>query len=383
MKKTVSILGATGSVGIQALDVARARGYNVDFMTANKDVAKMEELAREFSPEYIAMADIAAADDLSVRLADTSVKVLRGSEGILDGISLSKSDVAVNAIIGEAGLLPTLAIIDSGKRLALANKESLVIAGDIVMRRAAEAGVEILPVDSEHSAIYQSLKAGKPEEIKRIILTASGGPFFGKTSDELRRVTLSDTLAHPTWKMGKKITVDSATLMNKGFEVIEAAHLFGVGAERIKVIVHRESILHSAIEYIDNTVIGEFSVPDMRMCVQYAVDYPHRYNSVSAELDLVSLGKLTFSEPDTVAFPLLALASEAMKLGGAMPAILNAADEVAVAAFLEEKISFAAISGVVTEVFEAMKGSFADSVEGLIAYDREARKIAEKLVKEK
>ncbi len=381
MKKSISVLGATGSVGLQALDVVRSRGYTLDYVCAGRDTLTMENIIREFSPRYAAMADEASARDLALRVKDTECKVLSGDEGILSGISLSNSSVTVNSIIGEAGLLPTLAVIESGQRLALANKESLVIAGEIVMVRAKARGVEILPVDSEHSAIYQSLKSGKQSEIKRILLTASGGPFFGKTREELSRVTLFDTLAHPTWKMGKKITVDSATLMNKGFEIIEAAHLFGVGAEKIKVLIHRESILHSAIEYIDNTVIGELSVPDMRMCVQYAVDYPNREATVSDELDLVKVGSLTFREPDTEAFPLLALAKRAMTEGGAMPCILNAADEVAVAAFLSERIGFNDISDIVAGTFEKMLGRAASSVEELIAADREARKIAESYVK--
>ena len=381
MKKCISVLGATGSVGTQALDVALSRNYTVDFVSANKDVASMENIIRTHRPRYAAMADEGAALDLKARVRDLPVTVLSGEDGVLSGIELSESSVTVNSIIGEAGLLPTLKVIESGKRLALANKESLVIAGEIVMRRARERGVEIIPVDSEHSAIFQSLKAGRPSEIKRILLTASGGPFRGKTREELRAVTLADTLAHPTWKMGKKITVDSATLMNKGFEVIEAAHLFGVPSQKVKVLIHKESILHSAVEYIDNTVIGEMSVPDMRMCVQYAVDYPNREETASAELDLISVGALTFSEPDTEAFPLLALASRAMALGGAMPAILNAADEVAVAAFLEERLSFLGISEVVLETFSRMSGRGAGSVEELISADREARSVAASLIK--
>ena len=380
--KTISVLGATGSVGCQALDVARSRGYKVDFMSANRDVCGMERAAREFKPEFVAMADENAARDLKARLSDTSVKVLSGEGGVIEGISLSRSTVAVNSIIGEAGLLPTLSVIDAGKRLALANKESLVIAGSIVMKRAFEKGVEILPVDSEHSAIYQSLKSGKISEIKRIFLTASGGPFYGKSREELSKVTLADTLAHPTWKMGKKITVDSATLMNKGFEVIEAAHLFNTRSENIEVLVHRESILHSAVEYVDNSVIGEMSVPDMRMCVQYAVDYPERCESASKPLDLISVGSLTFAAPDTKAFPLLSLAKRAMSDGGAMPAILNAADEVAVSAFLSEKIGFLDISDTVMETYERMLGSRGDCVEELIAADREARRIAERIISE-
>lgn len=384
MNKTISVLGATGSVGMQALDVAEKRGYNVDFVSANSDVCNMERIVRKFKPTYVAMADEESALKLKSSLSDTDVRVFSGEDGICEGIRLSKSETVINSIIGEAGLIPTLEIIDTGKRLALANKESLVIAGDIVMKKAAMRGVEILPVDSEHSAIFQSLRSGKESEIKKIILTASGGPFYGKSREELRSVTLADTLAHPTWKMGKKITVDSATLMNKGFEVIEAAHLFGVPAERVEVVIHRESILHSAVEYIDNAVIGEFSVPDMRMCVQYAVDYPERCESVSDELDLFKLGALTFKRPDYDAFPLLALAKDAMQLGGAMPAVLNASDEIAVSAFLSEKLSFLGISEVVSEVFALMSSKASvTSLEGIIEADREARIIASKIIEKR
>ena len=380
--KNIAILGATGSVGTQALDVARARGYKVDFLTANNDFASAEKAAREFSVRYVAMADETAARELKVRLADTDIRVLSGESGILEGISLSGAGTVVNSILGEAGLMPSLATIDAGKRLALANKESLVIAGDIVMNKARERGVEIIPVDSEHSAIFQSMKAGKSSEVKSILLTASGGPFFGKRREELSKVTLSDTLAHPTWKMGKKITVDSATLMNKGFEVIEAVHLFSVKPEAVRVVIHRESILHSAVEYIDNTVIGEMSVPDMRACVQYAVDYPDRCEAVVKPLDLFSVGTLSFMKPDTEAFPLLALAERAISDGGACPAVLNAADEVAVAGFLEEKISFARISEVVMQVYEEMRGAAvgAKTLEQIIAMDRAARLALSKLI---
>ena len=384
MNKTIAVLGVTGSVGTQAMDVAASRGYSVDFISANENVKLAEKYAREFHTRAVAMASERAANELKTALRDTDIRVLSGDEGIIEGINESNAETFINSIIGEAGLLPTLAVVDSGRRLGLANKESLVIAGDIVMGRAKSSGAEIIPVDSEHSAIFQSMKSGKPDEVKRLILTASGGPFFGKTREELNAVTLADTLAHPTWKMGKKITVDSATLMNKGFEVIEAAHLFSVPAERIEVVVHRESILHSAVEYIDNTVIGEFSVPDMRMCIQYAVDYPDRCPSSSGELDLIKLGKMSFFAPDTEAFPLLALAKRAMSLGGAMPAVLNAADEVAVAAHLSGKLSFVGISDVVSECFERMSYALGDfSVDELIAYDREARRIAQNIIKEK
>ncbi len=381
MKKTIAVLGATGSVGMQALDVARSRGFFVDLLSANTDVRAAEALAREFHPKYAAMADEAAALDLKMRLADTDTVVLSGESGICEGISESRSETVVNSIIGEAGLIPSLAVIDSGKRLALANKESLVIAGDIVMKRAADAGVEILPVDSEHSAIFQSLRSGKRAEIKKIILTASGGPFYGKSRDALRLVTLEDTLAHPTWKMGKKITVDSATLMNKGFELIEAVHLFGVSPDKVEVVIHRESILHSAVEYIDNSIIGELSVPDMRMCVQYAVDYPDRCDTASEELDLFKLGRLTFNKPDTEAFPFLDLAKEAIAMGGAMPAVMNAADEIAVAAFLSGKIKFHSIFDAVENTFDRLRSMKGYTELGdIISADREARKIAEQLI---
>ncbi len=383
MEKNIAILGVTGSVGMQALDVARARGYKVDLISANINEEQAEAAAREFKPRFLAMGNAKAASSMKSRLADTDIKVFSDREGIVEAISESSAETVVNSILGEAGLVPTLAVIDSGKRLALANKESLVIAGDIVMSRAAERGVEIIPVDSEHSAIFQSLKSGRASEVKRLFLTASGGPFFGKTRDELSRVTLADTLSHPTWKMGRKITVDSATLMNKGFEIVEAAHLFGIGADKIKVLVHRESILHSAVEYIDNSVIGEFSVPDMRMCVQYAVDYPERMESVSDELDLIKIGALTFKDVDTEAFPLLSLAKRAYSAGGGSCAVMNAADEVAVSAFLDGKIGFNAISDTVIYTFDKMSDAkLATSLDDIILCDRRARAVAAAYVKE-
>ncbi len=382
MKKTVAILGATGSVGEQALSVAEARGYRVDYMSAGKNAGRAEQLARRFCPSRIAMADEAAARDLRARLADTSTKVLFGADGILEGLSVSEYDTAVNAILGQSGLAPSLAVLDRGKRLALANKESLVIGGSLVTERARQTGAEILPVDSEHCAIYQCLKAGKNEEVKRILLTASGGPFFGCTKEQLRGVTLAQTLAHPTWKMGAKITVDSATLMNKGFELIEAVHLFGVAPEAVTVVVHRESIIHSAVEYIDNTVIAELSVPDMRACVQYAVDYPVRAEAVCAPLDLFSVGTLSFCAPDEATFTLLPLARRAVSMGGGMGAVLNAADEVAVAAFLEGKLPFYRIAEVVEETFSALGAAqSAKTLSALSECDKEARAVAASLLK--
>lgn len=383
MTKTIAVLGATGSVGRQALDVALSRGYRVDYMSVGKNVALAEELARLHAPRLLAVADEAAARDLAVRLADTEISVLPGSAGILEGIAATHAETVVNAILGEAGLLPTLAVLDAGRRLALANKESLVIAGELVMARAKETGCGILPVDSEHSAIFQCLQNGRAGEVKRLLLTASGGPFFGYDRAALEKVTLADALAHPTWKMGKKITVDSATLMNKGFEVLEASHLFGISPERVEVVVHRESIIHSAVEYIDNTVIAEMSVPDMRACVQYAVDYPEREKGTVAPLDLFSVGRLTFARPDTATFPLLSLAAEAGRLGGGMGAVLNAADEVAVEAFLREKLTFTGIFSVVTRAFDKMRRvgvGCERSVDALIALDRETRAYTETLI---
>jgi len=381
MSRTVAILGLTGSVGSQALDVVQKRGYRVDLITANRDARGADAAARKLMPDYVAMADEDAARELSSLLSDTNIKVLSGADGICEGISLSKSETVINSIIGEAGLMPTLAAIDANKRVALANKETLVIAGDIVMSRARERGVEILPVDSEHSAIFQSMLSGKRSEVKRLLLTASGGPFYGKSKAELSLVTLEDTLRHPTWKMGRKITVDSATLMNKGFEIIEAAHLFGITSDKIEVVVHRESIMHSAVEYIDNTVIAQLSVPDMRSCVQYALDYPCRMPAVIDELDLFKLGSLTFMRPDTEAFPLLSLAKRAFSLGGAMGAVLNAADEIAVQAFLDGKLSFLGINEVVIETFDKLESRrYESSLDAFIAADRDARKIAEELI---
>ena len=382
MEKIISVLGATGSVGSQALDVAKARGYKVDFISAGKNSILAERIAREFRPRAVAMADVRAANELKFRLRDTQIKVYSGVSGICDGIHESRSDTVVNAILGSAGLAPTMATIEAGKRLALANKESLVVAGRQVMNIAAKCGASIIPVDSEHSAIFQSLHAGRREEIKRLILTASGGPFYGRSRAELERITLAETLAHPTWKMGKKITVDSATLMNKGFEIIEAAYLFGISPDKIDVVIHRESILHSAVEYVDNSIIGEFSLPDMRMCVQYAVDYPERCESKSAPLDFTALGKMTFAKPDTSAFPLLDMARRAFFAGGACPAVLNAADEVAVDAFLNEKIRFADIPKVVIGTYEMMGGArYATSLEDILAADKEARRVAEGYIK--
>ncbi len=374
MQKKLLILGSTGSVGEQAIDVAVRSGYPVLGLVANRNDKRAEEQARLLQPKAVAMADAGAAGRLRTALADTDIRVFGGENGVLEIIRETDADFAVNAILGKAGLLPTLAALESGKDLALANKESLVIAGAPVLACAKAHGRRITPVDSEHSAIFQSLRAGGHKEIKKLILTASGGPFFGKTRAELENVTVRDTLAHPTWRMGAKITVDSATMMNKGFEVIEAAHLFSVPAEKIDVVIHRESMIHSMVEYIDNSIIAQLSVPDMRLCVQYALTAPERCDAVIPELDLISAGKMTFAAPDRETFPLLDLAGEMFSAGGGMPAVLNAADEIAVDAFLKEKIGFLRISELVAEV--CAQCAFAKSAgtpEELLEVDRIAR----------
>ena len=374
MQKKLLILGSTGSVGEQAIDVAVRSGYPVLGLVANRNDKRAEEQARLLHPKAVAMADAGAAGRLRTALADTDIRVFGGENGVLEIIRETDADFAVNAILGKAGLLPSLAALGSGKDLALANKESLVIAGAPVLACAKAHGRRITPVDSEHSAIFQTLRAGGHKEIKKLILTASGGPFFGKTLAELENVTVRDTLAHPTWRMGAKITVDSATMMNKGFEVIEAAHLFSVPAEKIDVVIHRESMIHSMVEYIDNSIIAQLSVPDMRLCVQYALTAPERCDAVIPELDLISAGKMTFAAPDRETFPLLDLAGEMFSAGGGMPAVLNAADEIAVAAFLKEKIGFLRISELVAEV--CAQCAFAKSAgtpEELLEVDRIAR----------
>lgn len=379
--KRMMILGTTGSVGEQAVDVARAGNVTVTGISANKNAKRTEEIAREFNVQFCAMADEEAAKELKTRLADTKTKVLSGEAGICEMILSTENDVVLNSIIGEAGLKPTLAAIDSGARLALANKESLVVAGEIVMKRAADKGVDILPVDSEHSAIFQCLKSGKNTEVKKILLTASGGPFFGSTVEQLRDITVEQALAHPTWKMGAKITIDSATLMNKGFEVIEAVHLFGVPADKIEVLIHRESIIHSAVEYIDNSVIAQLSVPDMRLCAQYALTYPERTVAVIDELDLTKISKLSFAKPDMDTFALLKCAIDSVGKGGALPAVLNAANEVAVAAFLNRKLSFYGITETVIEVVSRLSDAAnTTTLEGIFNYDREARIEAARII---
>ncbi len=382
------VLGSTGSVGTQALDVARAHGIRMRGISAHRSVDTVETQVRAFSPDFAVMTDAAAAAELAVRVADTSTCVLAGFEGITEMLTRVRTGnplgiTVENSILGSAGLRPTLDTLRIGHRLALANKESLVVGGELVMALAKERDATILPVDSEHCAIFQCLRAGNHDEISRILLTASGGPFFGYSKEQLTGVTKAMTLAHPTWKMGAKITVDSATLMNKGFELIEAVHLFGVKPEQVEVVVHRESMIHSMVEYVDHSIIAQLSVPDMRHCVQYALTHPKRLpaGDTLPPADLFALGKLTFSRPDGEVFPLLPLAADCIQRGGALPCALNAANEVVVAAFLEERIRFSEISTLVTRVVEDMVTVAADhTYEAVMAADADARRRARALI---
>ena len=380
------VLGSTGSVGEQAVDVARKHRIPLRAVTAHKSVETVEAQVREFSPDFAVMTDEAAAADLRTRVADTDTRVLAGFDGITEMLHTVKTEnplglTVENSILGEAGLLPTMETLKAGHKLALANKESLVVGGELVMSLAREKGTTILPVDSEHCAIFQCLRAGGNEEISRILLTASGGPFYGYTKEQLEGVTKAMTLNHPTWKMGAKITVDSATLMNKGFEVIEAAHLFGVAPEKVEVIVHRESMIHSMVEYIDHSIIAQMSVPDMRHCVQYALTHPRRLpaGDTLKQADLFALGRLTFGRPDTEVFSLLALARTAISKGGALPCVLNAANEIVVAAFLAESIRFCQIPELVGRVVEELSYVSAwHSYDQLMEADALARETAKR-----
>ncbi len=382
------VLGSTGSVGTQALDVARAHDIRVRGVSAHRSVAAVEEQVRKFHPDFAILTDESAAADLRARISDTHTRVLAGFTGITEMLHTVETDnplgiTVENSILGSAGLLPTLETLRAGHKLALANKESLVVGGELVMALAREKGTTILPVDSEHCAIFQCLRAGSPSEIRRILLTASGGPFFGYTKEKLAGVTKQMTLAHPTWKMGEKITVDSATLMNKGFELIEAVHLFGVMPEQVEVTVHRESMIHSMVEYVDHSIIAQLSVPDMRHCVQYALTHPRRLpaGDTLPPADLFALGKLTFARPDGEAFPLLPLAAACIRRGGALPAVLNAADEVIVDAFLAERIPFRAIPELVGATVEAhASAAQLHTYDDIMAADVAARETATRLL---
>ncbi len=380
MEKTIVILGSTGSVGTQTVEVAADLGVRVDTLAAGRDYKTMEKQARLLKPRLCVMEDEGAARELRTRLADTDIKVEGSHDAVLLAAADTKADVIFNSVGGSAGLEPTMCAVRAGKTIGLANKESIVMAGDFVMSEARRTGAKIIPVDSEHSAIFQCLEGRNSNEISRILLTASGGPFFGMSRSEMAGITPERALAHPTWKMGQKITVDSATLMNKGFEVIEAVHLFGVSPDKVDVVVHRESIIHSMVEYNDNAVLAQLSLPDMRLCAQYAMTYPERVPGIMGKLDLTSLAKLTFFKPDMEAFPLLALAYEAIPTGGGVPAALVAADEAAVEAFIGGKIGFSEIYDVVAAALDKCGKIPLACVEDAYAAAERGRRTAEDII---
>ena len=374
MTKALSILGSTGSIGTQSLDVARKCGYSVEALTAFSDAKLLEEQIREFHPKTVALVSEAAAKDLKIRVADTDTKVLSGKDGVCECAVCPTADTVLNSVVGMAGLEPTLAAISAHKKIALANKETLVAGGQLVMRAAQENNVPILPVDSEHSAIFQALQGAPTNKaLKKIILTASGGPFFGKTRDELKTVTAKDALKHPNWEMGAKITVDSASMMNKGLELIEAVWLFSVRPCDIDIVVHRESIVHSAVEYTDNSVIAQLGLPDMRIPIQYALTYPERYESPVGELSLAALGKLTFFEPDYDTFRCINLCREAINKGGLFPAAVNSANEEANAMFRRGEIGFLDIADRVARVLETAPQKTDYTLGDILEVDRFAR----------
>ena len=379
MKKLI-ILGSTGSIGTQALDIARANPdkYTIVGLAAGSNAELLEKQAREFGVKVVALFDIKAADELKIKLADTNIKVFCGADGVCELATLD-CDVVLNAIVGIAGLRPTLCAIDAGHTIALANKETLVTGGEIVNRKLKEKGVELLPVDSEHSAIFQSLQGAPKGSLKKILLTASGGPFFGKTREELQNVTVKEALAHPNWSMGAKITIDSASLMNKGLEVIEAVHLFGVPASQIEVLVHRQSILHSAVELSDGAVIAQLGTPDMKLPIQYALTYPQR-DMCFESLDLFKVGSLTFERPDCGTFKLLPLCIEATNRGGLYPTAINGANEESVKLFLEGKIKFLQIAELNEKAMNLCENKKDFTVEDIFAADEAARQIVRKAV---
>ena len=374
MSNMISLLGSTGSIGRQSLDVIAACGMSVAALTANRDVSRMEAQCRAFRPALAVMMDERAAADLKLRLSDTDIRVASGPEGLEEAATLEGADTVITAVVGMVGLKPTLAAIRSGKRIALANKETLVCAGELVMDAADACGAEIVPVDSEHSAIFQCLQGCRDRgEVRRLILTASGGPFYGYTAGQLERVTLEQALKHPNWSMGAKITVDSATLMNKGLEFIEAMRLYRLPPEKISIVVHRESIVHSLVEYCDHAILAQLGVPDMRLPIQYALTWPARTQAVAGALDLLSCPPLTFAQPDYETFRCLSLALEAARAGGTATAALNGANEAAVGLFLAGKISF-------TEIARRVEGAMANlpavqrpDLDAVLAADAAAR----------
>ena len=374
--REIAILGSTGSIGTQCLDVVdKDPSIKVKTLTAHTNVDLLEQQIRKYKPEYAALYDEKCAADLRLRVADTDTKVLSGEEGVC--FCATKGNMAVTAIVGIAGLRPTLAAIESGSDIALSNKETLVTAGDYVMNFAKEKNVKIVPVDSEHSAIFQSI-ADQGKFVENIIITASGGPFFGKKKEELVNVTAADALKHPNWSMGAKITIDSSTLVNKGLEIIEAMHLFNVSVDNIIPVVHRQSIVHSLVEFCDGSVIGQFGVPDMKLPISYALHYPERSIKVSEKLDLAKIGTLTFHEIDHEAFPAVNMAKNAARTGGTMPAVFNGANEEAVAMFLKGKCKFGDITDYIAYAMDMHTPVYETSIENIEKADSFAREMVRK-----
>lgn len=376
MTKRISILGSTGSIGRQTLDVAEKLQIPVAALAASRNVELLEAQCRKFRPELAVLFDEAAAEELKRRLSDMNIKVAGGMEGLLAAALLDSADTVVTAVSGMIGLRPTLAAIERGKRIALANKETLVCAGELVMREAQRRGAEIIPVDSEHSAIFQCLMGCRDRsEVRRLILTCSGGPFYGKTAAELQKVTRADALRHPNWKMGPKITVDCATLMNKGLEVIEAMRLYGLPLEQVTAVIHRQSIVHSLVEFRDGAVMAQLGTPDMRIPIGLALTYPKREENPAPPLDLLSCPPLTFAAPDEEAFRCFHLARQAAKQGGTACAVLNGANEAAVGLFLQEKLGFPEIADAVEAALDAVPQCANMTLEAALDADRQARDI--------
>ena len=368
--KKIAILGSTGSIGTQTLDVVRLNGdIQVLGISAGKNIQKLEEQVREFSPKLVAVWDEAAAKELAVKIRDTETKVVSGMDGLLELATMPETEILVTAIVGMLGIRPTIEAIKAGKDIALANKETLVTAGHLIMPMAKEKGVRILPVDSEHSAIFQALNGEHHEEIHKLLITASGGPFRGRKRDELRNVTLEDTLKHPNWVMGQKITVDSATLVNKGLEVMEARWLFDVDLDHIQVVVQPQSVIHSMVEFKDGGIIAQLGTPDMRLPIQYALYYPNRRYLDGERLDFAKLGQITFEEPDMETFLGLPMAIRASREGGTMPTVFNAANELAVHKFLHREISFLDIYDIIGQAMDRHKKSEAPGLEEILAVE--------------
>ena len=382
MMQAISVLGSTGSIGRQTLDVAAKLGTRVVCLAAGQNLDRMEAQCRQFHPRLAVMATREAAAALKLRLGDCAIEVMYGMQGLLAAATLPEADAVVTAVVGMLGQRPTLAAIDAGKRICLANKETLVCAGELVMARAREKGAEIIPVDSEHSAIFQCLMGQPKNRVRRLLVTCSGGPFYGMTPDELKNATKHDALCHPNWTMGPKITVDCATLMNKGLELIEAMRLYGLPLSQVEAVIHRQSIVHSLVEFCDGAVLAQLGTPDMRLPIQLALTYPDRLPSPAPDLDLLTCGPLTFAAPDEAAFPCLRLAKQAAAQGGCACAALNGANEAAVALFLEEKIGFYDIPRLVERALAQAAADPAPDLDAILEADAAARRAVRAAVHE-